>query len=132
MNVFTNSMFPVSNGRTLNGHAGQFIEEGRKAGALAEKERDYGDIALAESRRRAESDSALAEIARWHYTQAVRLYGEALGAFELAGRIELPEKYRKYVELRIKRCRDEMAGAGARIEELDANAERLSPPTEAG
>jgi hypothetical protein len=115
MPIFINSLFPFLAEEGLDNQAKQSIEEARKSIALAEKELNYADIAFAQTEADSEEPNLkLAEIAKWHYAQTIKYYSEAVAALEPAGRRELPAKYKKYIDLKTKKCLEEMAYANTR------------------
>jgi len=115
MPIFINSLFPYLAKVNLDGGAKKFIEDARKSIAIAEKEMNYADIAFAHTGTDSESPNLkLAEIARWHCEQSIKHYGEAISALEKAAKQTLPAKYKKYVDLKSKKCLEEMAYANTR------------------
>lgn len=115
MPIFINSLFPFLAETGLDSRAKQFIEDARKSIAVAEKEMNYADIAFAQTGADSESPNLkLAEIARWHCEQSIRYYSEAVTALEQAGKQNLPAKYKKYVDLKTKKCLEEMVYANTR------------------
>jgi hypothetical protein len=115
MPIFINSLFPLLAGDEMDNQAKQFIEDARKSIALAEKELNYADIAFAQTAQDSESPNLkLAEIAKWHYVNSLKNYGAAIAALEKAGKPGLPAKYKKYVDLKTKKCLEEMTYASER------------------
>lgn len=115
MPIFINSLFPFLTGKTLDSQAKKVLEDARKSIALAEKELNYADIAFAQTDAGSGNPNLkLAEIARWHYTQSIKNYGEAVAGLERAGRLEIPAKYKKYAALKTKKCLEEMKYANER------------------
>ena len=115
MPIFINSLFPYLAKVNLDGGAKKFIEDARKSIAIAEKEMNYADIAFAHAGTDSESPNLkLAEIARWHCEQSIKHYGEAVTAFDQAAKLTLPAKYKKYIDLKSKKCLEEMAYANTR------------------
>jgi len=115
MPIFINSIFPFLSDESLVAEVKQSIEDARKAIALAEKELNYADIAFAQTASDTETPNLkLAEIAKWHYTQTIKYYSEAVACLEQTGKTELPAKYQKYVDLKTKKCLEEMAYANTR------------------
>jgi len=115
MPIFINSLFPFLAEKGLDAAAKQFIENARKSIALAEKELKYADIAFAQTDAEAENPNLkLGEIAVWHYAQSIRYYSEAIGELEQVGKMALPTKYKKYVDLKTKKCLEEMAYSNTR------------------
>ncbi|MBS1792475.1 MAG: hypothetical protein JSS81_01405 [Acidobacteria bacterium] len=115
MPIFINSLFPFFAGNGLDAEARQLIEDARRAIALAEKESGYADIAFAQTDPESETPNLkLAEIARWHYAQSLKNYGDAVNLLGQAAKTGLPPKYRKYVELKTKKCLEEMAYSNTR------------------
>src|SRR4051812_43935490 len=101
MPIFINSLFPFLAENSLDSQAKQFIEDARKSIALAEKELNYADIAFAQTDKDSDNPNLkLAEIAKWHYAQTIKYYGEGVSNLERAGKLGLPAKYKKYVDLK--------------------------------
>jgi len=121
MPIFINSLFPFLAEQSLDREAKQFIENARKSIALAEKELKYADIAFAHTDKDSETPNLkLAEISVWHYAQTIKNYSEAVAELEQAGRLRLPPKYKKYVDLKTKKCLEEMAYSNNRKIRLGA------------
>jgi hypothetical protein len=121
MEIFTNSLFPFIAEGSLDGQTKQLIEEARKSIALAEKELNYAEIAFGQAEKEPENPNLkLAEIAKWHYAQTMKYYGEAVTVLELTAKKNLPEKYKKYVELKTKKCLGQMAYTNTRQIVLEA------------
>ena len=121
-----NSLFPFLAEDSLDNQIKQLIEAARKSIALAEKELNYAEVAFA----RTDKDSGnpnlkLAEISKWHYAQTIKYYSEAVARLEETGKLELPEKYKKYVGLKTKKCLEAMAYANTR--KIALNALRRTP-----
>ena len=115
MPIFINSLFPFLAENNLDSRSKQFIESARKSIALAEKELKYADIAFAQTDKDSENPNLkLAEIAVWHYTQTIKNYGEAITELERAEKSNLPAKYKKYVDLKARKCLQEMAYSNTR------------------
>ncbi|HVE57231.1 MAG TPA: hypothetical protein VNB22_10415 [Pyrinomonadaceae bacterium] len=115
MPIFINSLFPFLAENSLDSRAKQLIETARKSIALAEKEMKYADIAFAQTNKDSDNPNLkLAEIAVWHYAQSIKNYSEAVNELEQAKRSSLPAKYKKYVDLKAKRCLEEMAYSNTR------------------
>lgn len=115
MPIFINSLFPFLAEETLDSQAKQLIEDARKSIALAEKELNYADIAFAQTGPDEEIPNLkLGEIAKWHFAQTIRFYSEALEALARAGKLRMPAKYKKYIDLKSKKCLEEMAYANTR------------------
>src|ERR1051325_4015911 len=94
MPIFINSLFPVLDGGAMDMQDKKFIEDARKSIALAEKELNYGDIAFAQTDKDSDNPNLkLAEIAKWHYAQTIRYYGEAMESFEKIDNPGLAAKY---------------------------------------
>lgn len=112
MPIFINSLFPFFAENSLDSQAKQFIEAARKSIALAEKELNYADIAFAQTDKDSDNPNLkLAEIAKWHFAQTIKFYSEAIANLERTSKLELPAKYKKYVDLKTKKCLEEMAYA---------------------
>jgi len=121
MPVFINSLFPFFAAKNLDSQAKNFIEEARKSIALAEKEQNYAEIAQAHTAQDSGSPNLkLAEIARWHFAQSIKNFSEAVAHLERAGKSDLPLKYRKYINLKTKKCLEEMAYSNTRRIKLGA------------
>ncbi len=115
MPIFINSLFPFLAGASLDREAKNFIEEARKSIALAEKELKYGDIAFIQTDKDSEHPNLkLAAIAVWHYAQGIKNYRDAVTKLEQARKLNLPAKYKKYVELKTKKSLEEMAYSNTR------------------
>lgn len=116
MPIFINSLFPVLDGaEAMDTENKKLIEEARKSIALAEKELHYADVAFTQTGKDSDNPNLkLAEIARWHYAQTIKYYGEAVESLEKTAEKGLPAKYKKYVELKTKKCLEEMAYANER------------------
>jgi hypothetical protein len=112
MQIFVHSLFPFLAENNLGDQAKQLIEAARKSMALAEKELKYADIAFAQTED--QPNQNLAEIAAWHYEQSIKYYCEAIAHLEHAGTLELPAKYTRYVELKTKKCLEEVAYSNTR------------------
>ena len=121
MPIFINSLFPFLAENSLDSQAKQLIEDARKSIALAEKELNYADIAFAQTDSGSDNPNLkLAEIAKWHYAQTIKYYGEGVSNLERASKLELPVKYKKYVDLKMKKCLEEMAYSNTRKIDLSA------------
>lgn len=115
MPIFINSLFPFLAEKSLDIQAKQFIETARKSIALAEKELKYADISFAQADKDSETPNLkLAEISVWHYAQTIKYYSEAVANLEQANKLEMPAKYKKYVDLKTKKCLEEMAYSNTR------------------
>lgn len=115
MPIFINSLFPYLAKANLDSSSKKLIEDARKSIAIAEKEMNYADIAFAHTGTDSENPNLkLAEIARWHCEQSIKHYSEAVAAFDQAAKQTLPAKYKKYVDLKSKKCLQEMAYANTR------------------
>jgi len=115
MPIFINSLFPFLAENNLDSRAKEFIEAARKSIALAEKELKYADIAFAQTDKDSDNPNLkLAEIAVWHYAQSIKNYSEAVGELEQAEKSNLPAKYKKYVDLKARKCLQEMAYSNTR------------------
>lgn len=115
MTNFINSLFPFLAENGIDDKSKNFIEDVRKSVALAEKELNYADIAFAQTEKDSENPNLkLAEIAKWHYAQSIKYYSEAVAALEQASKLSLPAKYKKYVDLKTKKCLEEMAYSNTR------------------
>jgi hypothetical protein len=115
MPIFINSLFPYLAGSSLDSQAKKHIEEARKSIALAEKECKYGDIAFMQTDKDSENPNKnLAAIAVWHYSQTIKNHSEAIAVLEQANKMSMPAKYKKYVDLKMKKCMEEMAYANTR------------------
>jgi uncharacterized protein YxeA len=115
MPIFINSLFPFLAGGNLDIQAKNFIEDARKSIALAEKEMKYADIAYVQTDKDSEKPNKnLAQIAVWHYQLVIQYYSEAVTKLEQARKLNLPLKYKKYVELKSKKCLEEMAYSNTR------------------
>jgi len=121
MTNFTNSLFPFLAENSLDKQIKYLIEEARKSIALAEKESNYAEISYTQADTDKELPNLkLAEISKWHYAQTIKYYSEAAVSLESADKLKLPAKYKKYVELKVKKCLEEMAAANTRKIELEA------------
>lgn len=99
-----NSLFPFTKGR-LDGETKELIEKARDAFDSAEKEAKFGNIANGKIRETAgETNKNFVAIAVWHYGRGIRFYLEAFENFEKAAMLNLPPKYKKYVEKKINEC----------------------------
>ena len=115
MPIFINSLFPFLAEKSLDSQAKEFIESARKSIALAEKELKYADISFAQADKDSETPNLkLAEISVWHYAQTMKYYSEAVANLEQASKLEMPVKYKKYVDLKTKKCLEEMAYSNTR------------------
>lgn len=115
MPIFINSLFPFLAENNLDSRAKELIEAARKSIALAEKELKYADIAFAQADQDSDNPNLkLAEIAVWHYAQTIKNYSEAIGELEQVEKLSLPAKYKKYVELKARKCLQEMAYSNTR------------------
>ncbi|MEP6901947.1 MAG: hypothetical protein ABJA66_09365 [Actinomycetota bacterium] len=115
MPIFINSLFPFLAGESLDRQAKDFIEEARKSIVLAEKEIKYGDIAYVQTDKDSEKPNLnLAAIAVWHYAQGIKNYSTGIAKLEQARKLNLPAKYKKYVELKTKKSLEEMAYSNTR------------------
>ncbi len=115
MPIFINSLLPFLTGATLDNQAKTCIEEARELVALAEKEINFGDIAFVQTNHNSEQPNKnLAAIAVWHYAESMKNYSSAVSKLERAGKSNLPAKYKKYVELKTKKCLEEMAYSNTR------------------
>jgi hypothetical protein len=106
MPVIINSLFPFMT-RSLDAEARTSIEKARETFAAAEEETKFGDIAGSQiSSDAGDANKNMVAIAVWHYGRGIKKYLEAFGKFEKALRLNLPPKYRKYVEKKMKECLD--------------------------
>lgn len=121
MPIFINSLFPFLAENSLDSQAKKFIETARKSIALAEKEMKYADISFAQTDCDSDNPNLkLGEISIWHYAQSIKNYSEAIADLEQARKSNLPAKYKKYVDLKTKKCLQEMAYSNARKIKLGA------------
>ena len=104
MPILINSLFPFMT-RSLDVEAGNSIEKAREIFAEAEEEIKFGDIASSKIKEVAgETNKNMVAIAVWHYGRGIKKYLEAFGKFEKAAMRNLPPKYKKYVEKKMKKC----------------------------
>lgn len=99
-----NSLFPFLNTQSTNKIAKTFITEVRCVIGLAEEEIRLGEV-VNKLISKDESISLLT-IAIWHYDQGLKQIKIAFGLLKQAKKFHLSEKYKSYVELREKECRE--------------------------
>lgn len=100
--IFLNTFFPFSKAQDKDYETKIFIEVARKAVSMAESQADYGvetQKAISES-----GQTNLAPIAVWHFQKAIEHLHEAINNLEQAKMFSASAKYKKYIELKEKKC----------------------------
>lgn len=106
MPIIINSLFPFMT-KSLDGEAKNFIEQARETFAIGGEETKFGDIAYRQiSQDTSAPNKNMVEIAVWHYGRGIKKYLEAYRQFEKVAMLDLPPKYKKYVEKKMKECLD--------------------------
>lgn len=100
--IFLNTFFPFSKAQDKDYETKIFIEVARKAVSMAESQAEFGmetQEAISES-----GQTNLAPIAVWHFQKAIEHFHEAINNLEQAKMFSASAKYKKYIELKEKKC----------------------------
>lgn len=102
--IFLQTFFPFSKTQDTDTEAKIFIEVGRAAMRTAESELGFGDEIVVVMNAKKSIRGKLQNIALWHYQNGLQHLQKAIVNFEQAQRLAISKNYRKYVELKLKKC----------------------------